>query len=167
MAKRHRILVGARWTETAEELAVKSPYDGSTVGVTFLAGPAELDEAVAAAAASFPLLKAMTSYERAEALRKVAEGIGERAAELARTICLEAGKPIRDARGEVKRAQNTFRIASEESKRLGGEVLPLDIMPGSEGRFAVIRRFPIGVVLGITPFNYRFVHQNIINPNVT
>ncbi len=154
MAKRHRILVGARWTETAEELAVKSPYDGSTVGVTFLAGPAELDEAVAAAAASFPLLKAMTSYERAEALRKVAEGIGERAAELARTICLEAGKPIRDARGEVKRAQNTFRIASEESKRLGGEVLPLDIMPGSEGRFAVIRRFPIGVVLGITPFNF-------------
>ncbi|MFQ5736305.1 MAG: aldehyde dehydrogenase family protein [Thermodesulfobacteriota bacterium] len=154
MAQRHEILAGTRWTATAEEQAVTNPYDGSTVGVTYLAGPTELETAAAAAAASFEALKAMASYERAEAIGRVADSIGHMAEELAATICAEAGKPIKDARGEVKRAQNTFRIASEEAKRLGGEVLPLDIMPGSEGRFALVRRFPVGVVLGITPFNF-------------
>ncbi len=154
MAERYQILAGGRWLSTPDESEVRNPFDGSAAGVTYLAGPAELESALAAAAGSFAGLKAMSSYERAAVLRRVVEGIGERAEELARTICVESGKPIREARGEVCRAQNTFEIAAEEAKRLGGEVMPLDIMPGNDGRFAIIRRFPVGVVLGITPFNF-------------
>jgi len=96
----------------------------------------------------------MPAYARAEVLRSVEAGMAERAEELARTLCCESGKPIRDARGEVARARSTFRIASEEATRLGGEVVPLDISAGSEGRFGIVRRFPVGVVLGISPFNF-------------
>ncbi len=154
MARKYEMLAGANWTSTSEEHTVTSPFDDSVVGVTFLAGPDELAAALGAAEAVRGALKAMPAHEKAAVLGRVVDAIGENAEELARVICLEAGKPIRDARGEVRRAQNTFQIALEESKRLGGEVLPLDIMPGSDGRFAVVRRFPIGVVLGITPFNF-------------
>ena len=154
MSERYKILAGGRWVSTPDESEVVNPFDGSIAGVTYLAGAEELESALAAAAGSFGRLKAMASHERAAILRRVVAGIGERAEELARTICVESGKPIREARGEVGRAQNTFEIAAEESKRLGGEVMPLDIMPGNDGRFAIIRRFPIGVVLGITPFNF-------------
>ena len=78
----------------------------------------------------------------------------EREQELASTIALEAGKPVKDARGEVRRAVTTFQLAAEEAKRLGGEVMPLDVSPGSEGRFGIVRRFPVGPVFGIAPFNF-------------
>jgi glyceraldehyde-3-phosphate dehydrogenase (NADP+) len=154
MTHRHQVIIGGRLTPTDKELPVINPYDGGIAGVTYLCGKTELNEALNAAVASFDELKKYTSYQRADALQKCVDGIKERSEELARTIALEAGKPIKDARGEVARAGNTFQIALEESKRLGGEVIPLDISHGAEGRFGIIRRFPIGVVLGITPFNF-------------
>lgn len=84
----------------------------------------------------------------------MAAALSERREELAQLITREAGKPIRDARLEVARAIQTFTVAAEEAKRIGGEVLPLDWMAGSENRWALIRRFPIGPILGITPFNF-------------
>lgn len=154
MPGRYKLLIGGRWKTTEKEHSVLSPYDGSTVGVTYLGGPAELKAAVDAAAAAFEETRAMPSHERAAAIEKVVDGLKGRADELSEVIAREAGKPIRDARGEVARAANTFQIAMEESKRLGGEVLPLDIFPGSEGRTGIVRRFPLGVVLGISPFNF-------------
>ncbi len=154
MDKKHRLLINGEWRETATELKVLSPFDKKTVGVTYIAGEAEVEEALASSHAAFGVLKKLPSYRRAEVIRKTAEGMAKREEELARTISLEAGKPIRDARGEVRRAAATFELAAEESKRLGGEVMPLDIMPGSEGRIGIIRRFPVGVVLGISPFNF-------------
>ena len=154
MAREYKILVGGVWKTAGKTLDVVSPYNGESVGRTFLGGDAELAEALAAADSLRGELRAMPAYEKAAIIEKVAEGIGERAEELARTISGEAGKPIRDARGEVGRARGTFKLAAEEAKRLGGEVIPLDIAPGSEGRFGVIRRFPVGTVLGISPFNF-------------
>jgi len=154
MAREYKILVGGVWKTAGKTLDVVSPYNGESVGRTFLGGDAELAEALAAADSLRGELRAMPAYEKAAIIEKVADGIGERAEELARTISGEAGKPIRDARGEVGRARGTFKLAAEEAKRLGGEVIPLDIAPGSEGRFGVIRRFPVGTVLGISPFNF-------------
>jgi len=154
MPEKKKILINGKWRETAKELTVTNPFDGSVVGAAFLAGGVELKEAVDAAQAAFKTVKAMPAYKKAEVIQKVVDGLKRREEEFCRTITLEAGKPIKDSRVEVRRAQNTFQIALEESKRMAGEVMPLDIFPGSEGRFGIIRRFPLGVVFGISPFNF-------------
>jgi len=87
-------------------------------------------------------------------LRGIVEGIRRRKEEFARTMTLESGKPIRDSRAEIERALMTFTIASEETKRIAGEVIPMDLNQISEGRVGIVRRFPVGPVLGITPFNF-------------
>jgi glyceraldehyde-3-phosphate dehydrogenase (NADP+) len=154
MARELKILIDGRWVSTAKELRVTNPYDGKVAGITCLAGPDELEEALRSSAAAFPKLREMPSYERAEVIGRVVDGLCERARELAETISMEAGKPITDSRTEVTRAVNTFQIACEEAKRLTGEVIPLDIMAGSEKRMGIVRRFPLGPVVGITPFNF-------------
>ena len=87
-------------------------------------------------------------------LNNVADKLIEQADHVASLVMLEAGKPVADARNEVSRAIQTFRVAAEESKRIGGEVTPGDWTPGTEGRVAFSRRFAIGPILGITPFNF-------------
>jgi glyceraldehyde-3-phosphate dehydrogenase (NADP+) len=96
----------------------------------------------------------LPSYERAEALYKIAEEIRIRKDELAACITRETGKPITYARAEVDRSIFTFRVAAEEAPRLYGDVLPLDLNPASKGRFALVRRFPLGPISAITPFNF-------------
>jgi glyceraldehyde-3-phosphate dehydrogenase (NADP+) len=114
----------------------------------------EVERAVRDAVAALAPMRALPSYERAHILRGVADRIAERREELARTITEECGKPIRDSRAEVDRAVVTFTTAAEEAKRIGGETIPLDWTPGSEGRWGIVRRFPAGPVLGFTPFNF-------------
>src|SRR5574340_764769 len=142
MAKEYRILINGKWRTTDKELKVTNPYDNSVVGVTWLGGEKELDEAAEGASLAFETLRGYPSYKRAEVIQKVVQGLIDRREELARTITLEAGKPINDSRGEVKRAQITFQIALEEARRQDGTVLPLDIMPGAEGRTGIVKRFP-------------------------
>lgn len=154
MPKEYKILINNVWRATSRPLDVTSPFDKTVIGRIYLASVAELKEAVDGAEAAFKELRSWPSYRKAAVIQKVVDGIKERTEELARTIALEAGKPIKDSRVEVNRAMSTFQLALEESKRLGGEVLPLDIMEGSEGRFGIIRRFPVGPVLGISPFNF-------------
>lgn len=154
MEREFGVLIDGKWKSSGTLLDIKNPYDGRTVGKVHLAGPALIEEALASAAGAFPSLKRLAAWRRSEILTKTAEGIEKREEELARTITEESGKPIRDARGEVRRAATTFRLAAEEARRLGGEVVPLDVSPGSDGRFGVVRRFPVGPVLGITPFNF-------------
>jgi len=157
MEREFGALIGGRW-KTSENILnvieVRSPYDGEVAGRVHMAGPELIEEALASSDEAFASLKKLPAWRRSEILTKTADGMEKRAAELARTITLESGKPIRDSRSEVKRAVTTFRLAAEEARRLGGEVVPLDISPGSEGRFAIVRRFPVGPVLGITPFNF-------------
>ncbi len=149
-----RMLINGQWRESKNILDVINPYDGSTAGRVFLAGIDELNDALKAAEQAFKVLKAMPSHKKAALIKRVVLGLEARAEELAGTISREAGKPIVEARGEVARSITTFTIAAEEATRQGGTVVPLDITAAAEGRFAVLRRFPIGAVLGITPFNF-------------
>lgn len=150
----YRIFVGGEWLEGEERLEVRNPYNGEVVGRVALGGGDHFEKALSGAMEAFEEMKGLPAYRRAEALGRIVEGLEERREEIARAITLESGKPIRDARVEVGRAINTFTIAMEETKRLGGEVIPLDLIPGSERRLGLVRRFPIGVILGITPFNF-------------
>lgn len=137
-----------------ESFEVRSPWSGDVVATLSYAPPQEVERAVAAAWAVRGELAALPAFRRAEALRHVAARLLDRVEELARTITLESGKPIRWARAEVERAAATFRWASEEALRWSGELQRLDSDPTSAGRLALVRRAPRGPVLGITPFNF-------------
>jgi acyl-CoA reductase-like NAD-dependent aldehyde dehydrogenase len=147
-------LVGGQWTKTGEVMEVRSPYDQSLVALVHLAGQEEMERAMRASEQAFQVTRKLPVWKRAEVLEKISAAIAARSEEFARTIALEAGKPIRTARTEVNRAVYTFKVASEETKRIYGEIVPLDWLPGNEGREAQIYRVPLGPVLGITPFNF-------------
>lgn len=99
-------------------------------------------------------MRRLSGYARSTLLAHAAQALQARQEEFARTMTAEAGKPLTDARREVGRAIHTLSIAGEEAKRIGGEVVPLDWSPGMESYWGVTRRFPIGPILGITPFNF-------------
>src|SRR3989475_9139256 len=151
---RRAILIAGRWAETGETTSIRNPYNGEILAEVSLATDKEIEEAIQAAVAAFAVSRRLPSHVRASALTAVANAITGRTEEFARCLCSEAGKPIADARREVGRAINTFAIAGEEAKRIPGEVVPLDISPGTDRHFGIARRFPIGPILGITPFNF-------------
>ncbi|GBC81376.1 Sulfoacetaldehyde dehydrogenase [bacterium HR10] len=154
MVKEYPFLLGGEPRYSGTRVEIRDPYDRAVIGVVHWASAEEAGEAVAEAVRAFEETRRLPSHARAEVLRRVAAALSERREELAQLITREAGKPIRDARLEVARAIQTFTVAAEEAKRLGGEMLPLDWMVGSENRWALVRRFPIGPILGITPFNF-------------
>jgi glyceraldehyde-3-phosphate dehydrogenase (NADP+) len=123
-------------------------------GATYQATEAQYEEAVEAAVAAFETTRTLPAYERGRILREISAGIKGRREELGRLIALEAGKPIRDALIEVDRAVLTFRLGAEEAERMTGELIPLDLMPNSKDRVGITRRFPIGPIAGISPFNF-------------
>jgi len=142
------------WITHGREAVVTSPYDHSVVAVVCEADRDDVEVAIASAVQAFAVTRKMPSHQRAAILSKITEGITARREEFARTICQEAGKPIRTARIEVDRAINTFQIAAEESTRIYGEYIPLDTLESTAGRWGLVRRFPLGPVFGITPFNF-------------
>ena len=148
------IYLAGEYVEAGTPLEVRNPATDEIVATTFQAGPAELDRAVAAAVEAFERTRRLASYERRDALAHVAACIERDADDLATLLTRESGKPIRDARGEVARAALTFRTAAEEALRINGEWLPLDWAPANRGRHGIVRRYPIGPVAGISPFNF-------------
>ncbi len=144
------------WVKTGEKLAVLSPWSGETVGEVFLAAKSEWEAALDAARKAAVTFKALSSLERREMLAKLAAGVENRREELAQTIVAEGGKPITYARGEMIRGVLTLSLAAEEAARIGGEVIPLDLTAATQGRWGITRRFPLGPVLGISPFNFPF-----------
>ncbi|MEU2772562.1 aldehyde dehydrogenase family protein [Streptomyces sp. NPDC007162] len=134
---------------------VTSPWDGRLVGRVGVPTDAQVEEAVAAAYAVRDEFAATPAHVRAAALDHVSRRLVERTEEIAQLISAENGKPIKWARGEVGRAVSVFRFAAEEARRFnGGEAQRLDTDLGGQGRLALTRRFPKGVVLGIAPFNF-------------
>lgn len=133
---------------------IRSPYDGHVVGEVPIHTVADAEQALANAAKAFSVTRALPAHERWRILRAIEDGIAAQREEFARSISDEGGKTIRDARVEVGRAELVFSLAAEETRRLGGEVLPLDLNAASNGRVGITRRFPLGVVAGITPFNF-------------
>jgi len=153
--KPHPIFLAGRWVESPDVLVIDNPADPATpAGTTYTATEAQYEEAVEAAVAAFQVTRTLPAYERGRILREVSAGIRARREELGRLIALEAGKPIRDALAEVDRAVVTFRLGAEEAERMTGELIPLDIMPSSKDRVGITRRFPIGPIAGISPFNF-------------
>jgi len=148
------ILIDGSWLKTGDAIEVRSPYNDQLVAVVHRAAAKHIEQAIAASVRAFDETRHLPSWKRAEILEKISTGIAGRREELARTIALEAGKPIRTARTEVDRAVFTFKTAAEEAKRIYGEIVPLDWLPGTEGRTAYIQRVPRGPVVGITPFNF-------------
>jgi glyceraldehyde-3-phosphate dehydrogenase (NADP+) len=151
----HKIYLAGQWTDSPDVLVIDNPADpASPAGATYNATPEQYEQAVQAAVAAFAETRVLPVYERSRALREISAGIKARREELGRILSLEAGKPIRDALVEVDRAVFTFRLAAEEAERLLGEVIPLDLLASSKGRFGITRRFPVGPVAGISPFNF-------------
>ena len=151
----HPILLAGRWVESPDVLSVSNPADpGNPAGRTYQATAAQYDQAVEAAVAAFEQTRQMPAYERGAILRTISAGIKARREELGQLMAREAGKPIRDALVEVDRAVLTFRLGAEEAERMVGEMIPLDLMASSRGRFGITRRFPAGPVAAISPFNF-------------
>ena len=148
------LLIDNEWIATTERLAVVNPFTGEEIARAPLGGRGHVDRAIAAALAAFPKVRATPAHVRARLLLKVAALIEERRGEFVATIVAEAGKPVAFAEAEVARAAMTFTIASEEARRQHGELLDMDALPSGEGHFGLARRFPIGVVAAITPFNF-------------
>ncbi len=148
------IYLAGEMVETGAPLEVIDPATGEPVAVTFQAGTAELERATAAAVDAFQHTRRLPSYARRDALAHVASCIERDADELTVLLSRESGKPVKDARGEVLRGALTFRTAAEEALRINGEWLPLDWAPANTGRHGIVRRYPIGPVAGISPFNF-------------
>jgi acyl-CoA reductase-like NAD-dependent aldehyde dehydrogenase len=147
------LLCGNEWID-GETLEVRSPWDQGLVGRVTVATRADARQAVNHASASLRRTRALPRWKRREILEDIAAALIEQKERFAQLIVAEAGKPVRLARAEVDRAVLTFKTAAEETSRLSGESLPLDLTEGNEGRWGLVQRFPVGPVLAITPFNF-------------
>jgi acyl-CoA reductase-like NAD-dependent aldehyde dehydrogenase len=147
-----KLLLDGEWIETGTWLDVRSPYSGEVVGRVAKAGAAQARRALDAAERA--LGSPLPAHERAEILDRVAALLGERHEEMARTICAEAGKPLKAARVEASRAVSTYTFAAVEARKLAGEVIPMDASEAGGGKVAFTLRRPVGIVGAISPFNF-------------
>ena len=147
-----KLLLDGNWIETGEWHEVRSPYSGEVVARVARAGADTARTAVDAAARAME--EPLPAHRRAEILDRVAELLAERHEEVARTICAEAGKPMKAARLEAQRAVSTYTTAAAAARTLAGDVVPMDASPAGEGKVAFTVRTPIGVVGAISPFNF-------------
>ncbi|MFN2587843.1 MAG: aldehyde dehydrogenase family protein [Actinomycetota bacterium] len=154
MAARRPFLVAGEWREGSDGFDVRSPYDGATVASVATPGAGDVEDAVAAASAAFDETRVLPLHRRAEALAHISGRLAERADEVAELIAREGGKPLKWAKVEAARAVSTFRWAAEECRRDRGELMRFDSEAALGSRAGVIRRFPLGPVLAITPFNF-------------
>lgn len=150
----HPCIVAGRAVSTRETAGVLNPYTDQEIARICLAGDDEVEAAIAGAVTCFPELSRSSRAQRAEWLLAIADGIRCRAEEFTRLLVQEAGKPLRFARGEVSRAQNTFTVAAHEALRFAGEIVPVDAAAAGAGYIGYTRRVPAGPVIAITPFNF-------------
>src|SRR5437667_11039235 len=151
-ATERKLFVAGEWIETGAWLEVRSPYSGEVISRVARAGAGETTRAIDAAERA--MRDPLPAHKRAEILVRVAGGLGRRHDEVARLISDEAGKPIKAARVEAKRAMSTYTFAAVEARKLAGEMVPMDAAQAGEGKLAFTLRRPIGIVGAITPFNF-------------
>lgn len=148
------MLIGGTWIDRGESIEVFNPYDGSVVGRVVRGTRDDVGRAVSAAAAGLARMGALSASDRSGILLRTARLLDDESEALARLVAEEVGKTIKEARGEVARAVQTFSLASEEAKRIHGETVPLDAVPAGRGKFGFSLRVPVGVVAAISPFNF-------------
>lgn len=143
-----------KWIEEGAPVEIRAPYDGTPLALVFQGTRHHAERAIQAAVGAFGTMRKLPAFERQRVLRSIAQFITSRKEEFARTLAQEAGKPLRAARTEVERAIFTFTIGAEETTRIPGEYLSLDWQQFTSGRWGIVKRFPVGPVVGITPFNF-------------
>ena len=148
------LYLAGHWKTTKKKAKIFSPHNKKHVTTVSLAEDVHVETALNEATQAFVHMKKLSSFERSQILKKIKNGVAKRRQDLALSLSHEMGKTLKEACLEVDRVYNTFEIAEEESKRMGGEVIPLDLLPGTAGRIGFSRRFPLGVVFCITPFNF-------------
>jgi acyl-CoA reductase-like NAD-dependent aldehyde dehydrogenase len=147
-------LVAGEWKTGTDSFEVKSPFDGAVVASVASPTKTDIEAAVEAAAAVFDEARKLPVHVRADALMHISQRLAERNDEVGELIAREGGKPIKWAKVEATRAVATFRWAAEEIRRSGGEMMRLDTEASLGSRLGIVRRFPLGPVLGIAPFNF-------------
>jgi acyl-CoA reductase-like NAD-dependent aldehyde dehydrogenase len=133
---------------------IRSPYSGDLIGRASLADRGDVTAAIDAAVAAAPIAAALPSHARAAVLDRIRAGVAERKEELAQLLAAEAGKPLGLARSEIDRAVFVFQQGAEEAKRIGGEVIPMDLAAQGDKRWGLTRRFPLSPISAIIPFNF-------------
>jgi acyl-CoA reductase-like NAD-dependent aldehyde dehydrogenase len=147
-------LVAGEWKTADESLEVRSPFNHDLVATVGKPAEGDIEAAIAAASDVFDETRKLPVHARADALNHISERLGERADEVANLIAQEGGKPLKWAKVEATRAQSTFRWAAEECRRYSGDLMRLDTEASLGSRLGIIRRFPLGPVLAIAPFNF-------------
>ena len=150
----HRVFLAGALIDGAKVEPVRAPWSGDTIALVHRADTAMVDRAIERGHAAVARMRALAGHERRTILRRIADGLRAERDLFAQTICDEAGKPLKYARGEVERGIQTFELAADCAWRLGDEAIPLDAVPGGVGRYGVVRRFPVGLVAAISPFNF-------------
>lgn len=148
-----KMFIDSKWIEKKDKISVRDPFDDSVIETVPKADLDDVERALEAAHQGFETARNMTVYQRASVLYKTAKYISEREEEFATLIAREGSKTIREARKEAQRCVNTLTVSAEEAKRILGETIPFDSFPGGENRVGYFYRFPVGVVLAVTPFN--------------
>lgn len=146
--------LAGKWLEEGTPVEIRAPYDGSPIAEVCQATGEHAERAIQAASRAFGSTRRLPAFERQRVLRSIAQQITSRKDEFARTMAQEAGKPLKAARTEVERAIFTFTVGAEETTRIPGEYLSLDWQQFTAGRWGIVRRFPLGPIAGITPFNF-------------
>ncbi len=152
--KYYQIYLGGNFLKTKNVLEVKNPYNNETFAQTYLAGKPELETAIAKAKSVEEELKHLPAFKRYEILMQIAAEINNKKNYLAEVLCKESGKPIKYSLGEINRSIQTFTVAAEESKRFPKEYISIDWTSAGKGKEGIIKYFPIGLIAGISPFNF-------------
>jgi len=151
---RYDIYIGGSFQKTDKSLTVTNPYNSNVFAETYSGAETDLEVAISKAQAVENVMKGLPSFQRFEILRYVAHTLSRSRSHLAKVLAQESGKPLIYALGEIDRSSQTFLIAAEESKRLPREYISLDWTPGGKDKEGVVKYFPIGLVAGISPFNF-------------
>lgn len=154
LEEQYPLYLGNQPLQPNTDLAVVDKYTGETATRVAMADLAVIDKAIDMADRAAPDMAALKPYERQQILYQCIEAFQQRREELAMSLCIEAGKPIGDAEGEVTRLIDTFRVAAEEAVRIGGETIPLEISARAAGYRGMTQRVPIGPCAFISPFNF-------------
>ncbi|MCK5821683.1 MAG: aldehyde dehydrogenase family protein [Bacteroidales bacterium] len=150
----HKIYAGGSFIESDTSVDILNPSDNQVFARVCQASPELLEKAIVAGLKAEKIMRELPVHVRSSVLNQLANGLRQNRDEFARLIAMESGKPMKYALGEVDRAAQTYQIASEECKRISGEYMRLDWTPSGEGKEAWIRRFPVGLIAGISPFNF-------------
>jgi glyceraldehyde-3-phosphate dehydrogenase (NADP+) len=154
MTAEYPIYIDGEFVKSDTPITVTNPFDDTPAGTTWMASDADLDRATVAAQTAFESFRDTPVFDRVDLLKSLAAKLRERRLDVIDLIVREAGKPVAEATIEVDRGVFTVETAAEEAKRIQGDVIPLDLLPSSKGRFGIVRRFPIGPIAGISPFNF-------------